>query len=877
MSRLSFVAVGLTAITMLSPCLLAAQTPPAIAGLVEDETGAPLPGATVTLVGQTPAAPRTTHSQSDGTFTFDAVAAGQYTLTIELSAFEPSQQAVTVGAVAGPPLRVRLRVARVEQSVTVEADAADEALTAGSTTGTTSLDDDLIQELPVPADNLLAVIGNFIAPIGLGAEGPSIVVDGVAGGDLDVPSTALSRIRLNRNPYSAAFQYPGTARLEVSTRRGHRSRRLDGGFQTTSRSSVFAARHPFTNSVPDLDRRLLQTHVGGALRKNASFHFAAKRTTTDESAIVNAITLAGPVTANVPTSQRHGNVLARLQWWPSALHTLYLNYGYSDRTARNRGTGGFDLPERGYATGDRKHKVTVTQNLLLPPNWSNTLVGSVATQEERDGGPAAAPAVVVTQAFAAGPAQVFALDRKASFDLQNTTQYYGARGHALQFGGHLQRTSTDARDQSNFGGTFEFGSLAQVAAGTPLLFRINQGAPEAAFSVYKAHGFLQDEMVVARQLTVTLGVRYDWQSTVADRNNVTPRVGIAWAPPGTKKTVVRGGAGVFYDDLPRAATARALLFDGVRLRETVIAHPSYPDPFGSGQIVTPPPSTVRLAPDLRSPYVAQASVGVEQELWGRNQFAADYVVTRGENQFRSRNLNAPVPGTGRRPDLAFLNINQVESTGEARSQALTVSWRGRVKKAFRPYVQYVLAKTTNDTGGLFSLPADNFALAAEIGPADFDQRHRLNLIGTLALPKAVQTGFVLSVGSGLPYDITTGFDDNGDTLANDRPRGITRNTGRGPSTVQLDVRITKTLAQLAAGGSGAEAGRPGRDGGCVQCAQSYERDRHCGRRELAVLRAGQCGGVGAHGAIFGEVRVSTLESYHGGRRRHRRIPLPRRA
>ena len=368
---------------------------------------------------------------------------------------------------------------------------------------------------------------------------------------------------------------------------------------------------------------------------------------------------------------------------------------------------------------------------------------------------------------------------------------------------HLQRTTTDARDQSNFGGTFEFGSLDQLKAGTPLFFRINQGAPQAAFTVYKAHGFLQDEMTLTRDVTVTLGLRYDWQSTVNDRTNLAPRAGVAWVPPaGRKKTVVRGGAGVFYDDLPRAATERALLFDGMRLSETVIAQPSYPDPFGSGQLLSPPPSTVRLAPDLRSPYVAQASVGIEQELWGRNQLAADYMVTRGAQQFRSRNLNAPVSGTGQRSDPAFLNLNQVESTGHARSQAMTVSWQGRVGRAFRPYVQYVLSKTTNDTAGLFALPADNFALAAETGPADFDRRHRLNLVGTLALPKAIQTGLVLSVGSGLPYDITTGFDDNGDTLANDRPLGVTRNTGRGPSTVQLDVRITKTLARSRRGDQG---------------------------------------------------------------------------
>src|SRR5207249_1509980 len=91
------------------------------------------------------------------------------------------------------------------------------------------------------------------------------------------------------------------------------------------------------------------------------------------------------------------------------------------------------------------------------------------------------------------------------------------------------------------------------------------------------------------------------------------------------------------------------------------------------------------------------------------------------------------------------------------------------------------------------LPANNYDLRAERGPADLDPRHRLNVLGTIALPKAFYAGLVLSAASGSPFDITTGFDNNGDTVANDRPPGVTRNTGRGPRTVQLDVRFAKSF------------------------------------------------------------------------------------
>src|ERR1044072_373674 len=54
-------------------------------------------------------------------------------------------------------------------------------------------------------------------------------------------------------------------------------------------------------------------------------------------------------------------------------------------------------------------------------------------------------------------------------------------------------------------------------------------------------------------------------------------------------------------------------------------------------------------------------------------------------------------------------------------------------------------------------------------------------------------GSILTLASGVPFDITTGFDDNGDSVVNDRPTGVTRNTGRGPGFAQLDLRLSKLL------------------------------------------------------------------------------------
>ncbi|PYV15389.1 MAG: hypothetical protein DMG21_15195, partial [Acidobacteria bacterium] len=464
MLRFQFVVIGLMG-TLISPLVVAGQVTVSLSGVVEDETGAALPGATVSVVRQNIADTQSATSEQDGTFTITNLSPAKYVLKIELDGFETYEQTVTIGPAQRKPLTVRLRLSRLHQDVTVEADLLDEISTSGGNAATAKLDDDLMRELPIASDDVLSVIGKFLSPGGMGAEGPSIVVDGVPGGQLDLPSSAIGSVRVNRDPYSAAFQYPGNGRVEVRTKHGHRGRRIDGAFQTSERNSVFAARNAFAKSTQDLDRRLLQSNLGGAIGKQAAFYGAGRRLENDESAIVNAMTLTGPVVANVPAFQRNDSLFSRLQWWPSALDTLYATYAFSDQPARNRGAGGFNLPEQGFEAGAHKHKLTLSQNLLLPPSWSNSLVVSLTKQDERSGNAATAPAIIVKQAFAAGPSQSFTRDKRGSVDLQNTVHYYGFSGHRLLFGGRFHANQVDAVDGSNFGGTFEFASLSEFAAG----------------------------------------------------------------------------------------------------------------------------------------------------------------------------------------------------------------------------------------------------------------------------------------------------------------------------------------------------------------------------------------------------------------------------
>jgi hypothetical protein len=167
----------------------------------------------------------------------------------------------------------------------------------------------------------------------------------------------------------------------------------------------------------------------------------------------------------------------------------------------------------------------------------------------------------------------------------------------------------------------------------------------------------------------------------------------------------------------------------------------------------------------------------------------EYRYLRGVHLFRALDVNAPVAGVRPHPNLFLERV--VQSTALLRSNAVIASLQGRVKKNVKFKAQYTLSRSDDNTDGPLVLPADSRNLGPEWGRSSFDMRHRFVLAGTSDLPAAFRLGLMVVANSGMPFNITTGSDDNGDGVVNDRPPGVTRNTGQGPTFVQTDLRISK--------------------------------------------------------------------------------------
>jgi hypothetical protein len=252
---------------------------------------------------------------------------------------------------------------------------------------------------------------------------------------------------------------------------------------------------------------------------------------------------------------------------------------------------------------------------------------------------------------------------------------------------------------------------------------------------------------------------------------------------------------MFFDRTGVRPIQDVLRYNGVRLLRYVIVNPGYPNPLESGQgLAAQPPSTVTFAPDLNIPWSVQYSLSLERQLLKRTSASVTYTGSRGFDQFRSRDINAPLPPLYLvRPNPALGVSREIESAGTARSQSLQLTLRGQVTRFFSGSVQYVLSRAMNDTGGLTWMPPNSYDLSQEYARADFDQRHRFDLLGTFNPGSLFNVGVALALYSGKPYSIVTGLDDFNTGIANARPPGVPRNSLEGPGYADLDLRWSRDI------------------------------------------------------------------------------------
>lgn len=779
------------ALLFLAPMALAQNT--TLRGQVVDQLGAVIPNARITLIGQD-ARTRAARSNHNGEFTIPNLPTGSYKLTAAFKGFRTHVEEGVKAPLANSPLKIVMTVAAVAEAVETQAEGRGVSVEPDQNLTATVLGEEFIKNLPDNEEDLRRFLEALAGPAG-GEGGAQILVDGFEGGRLP-PREAIQQIRINQNPFSAEFERPGFSRVEIITKPGLGEWR--GGFGFGYHNSALDARNAFALEKPDFSLSRYNLDFGGPIiKKKLSFFFFGNRSSNDGDGTTVATTLAGQVVSNVPSSARSAYFGLRADYLLNDKNTLNLSYNSGSGVNLNSefrsgfGGGSYLLPERG------SDSINSNQTLRIGESWiiNSRLINETRLQYQRQRSEVTARtpgvAIDVLDSFSGGGSPCCPnRSRGDQADLQNYLTYTRKK-HTIRGGAQFHYENIRSLSESNFNGTYTFSNLAEYRIavenpGEPFArarqFTINRGDQNLRYRLYTAGLFIQDDFRVTQSLTLSLGLREEFQSHLDDRHNWSPRVGMAWAPFKGGKTILRGGAGLFYSRLSGGSYANTLRYDGERLQSLIIRDALFPDPFaGDPQVEALNRNTSKytLDPDLKAPYTINFNISVERQLPRGLIGTLSYLHTRGIRQFRLRNINAPLPGP--LPDMEARplpdegNLYQIEATARSIYDGLTFGFNRRFSQRLMLFGNYSLSWARGDADGAGGLPANNYDMRSEWGRTSSDRRHSFFTGLFVTLPLGLSVNSMIQASSGTPFNITTGADDNGDFTINDRPAGINRN------------------------------------------------------------------------------------------------------
>ncbi len=565
-----------------------------------------------------------------------------------------------------------------------------------------------------------------------------------------------------------------------------------GNFSFDFRDEALTARNHFAKNKPkpEFQQRNINANVSGPFIRDfltASFTFNQRERENADTVV--ASTPAGSVSYGIVSPEVSRSYSGNGQMQLGADHALHFTLRYQGQTSDNNGVGGFTLPERASTQSRTNISGGLREIWIISPRMLNEVSLTYFGNESANAAVTSAERINVLDAFRSGGADRNNRQRANSYTLANTLWFEGEQ-LTFKTGTEIGYRTTSSFSEDGFRGTFTFSSLDEYLAGRPLTYTVTRGDPHLDALQIAVAGFVQTDWRISRRFTVFAGLRYERQTNISDNDNVDPRMGFAYS---LGSTVLRGGAGLFHQNLSLRLVEDVLRLDGTRQYDIEVSAPGYPDPFAGGDASIVPPSSRRLfADDVSVPYDGRASLSLERSLPWNIQVDASYNFTRGVDLFRTINLNAPLPGETVTPNPRDGRILQLESSGRSQSHGVRIGYRQRL--TFLTYnASYTLSSDHDDNQGSFYVPMNSYDPDADWGRAGYSQRHRYSFGVNMQAP----FGTLLTVdafgNSGRPYNITTGADDNHDLETNDRPEGVARNSADGPRFFVADMTLSKTF------------------------------------------------------------------------------------
>ena len=597
----------------------AQTTTSTVEGTVRDANGALVAGATVKASGTTIAAERTVTTDAEGFYRLAALPAGTYTLTVSQTGFAASTSDFELTLNRTLTFDVRLQVGNATEVVTVtnEAPLLNENTAATGLTVTPRQ----IVELPVNGRDYLDLLqlvpgvainrqsgGDNASPVlGERSGNNNFFIDGqpnkdtVSGGaSSQFNQETIAEFQVLTTGYKAEFGQASGAIVNVITKSG--GNEFHGVGSLFHRNEAFDSSNFLDTTVtepPHLRRFDYSVAGGGPILKDRIFFFGSAERITEDRVLPFKYPDLPPVLTALIRSQENPLDVPQRGRETRAFFKLNESFGRHQLVQEVNYTNGFDrfsgansLPSTRSNTGGRKLLLAAGDTILLGDKGNPyivTLRGSYRG-EPSDNRPAFSQFTGITTLsafpgqqtcpptcglFTTLPTVAFGnattpsnLNQKYTSFIANANKIFG--DHDIKFGWQFLRTKVDGLDSTTLTtqlfttiDDYTNPSYEPLTSGVSLILAAGGPTPESS-EIHLRNNyngfFVQDDWKLMRNLTVTLGLRYDRDSEFEAKKNFSPRLGVAWSV--TPKTVIRSNFGVFYDQFRLGLVQQIPAFGG---------------------------------------------------------------------------------------------------------------------------------------------------------------------------------------------------------------------------------------------------------------------------------------------------------------------------
>jgi hypothetical protein len=830
------------------PARASAQTAE-LRGTISDDSGAILPGVTVTIRQTDTGIERSAVTDDRGLFRAPALQPGPYRVTSELMGFKTDARMLrlTVGDVS--EVRITLSVGQMSETIQVIGTAAAVDTTKADLSGVVS--EKQLADLPVLNRGFVGLAqllpGGGPSRAGDARFGIQTAFGGtnvrsmytmqIDGSDLDHPIYGLAVVNVNqdavqefrvlRNQYDAEYSRAGTAVVNVLTRSGTNDWHGMGSYY--GRDAKLNAQNAFATTKPPFDSTRVSGTFGGPVLENRAHFFGAVERLRQNSVQIIALPAANPFASawngvyGNANNETTGDGKVDYQLNPN--HAVNVRYLYDNL----KQPSDYVLAEQ-YI--NKAHDVAGTWNWNISSSKLNTVYAGYLDQDTLRF-QSTPDAQVIRPSFTSGRSPNLPQGFPRKRWRLNETFFWAPAPHALKFGTRLAHEILNYDADYYGSGVWEFNTDRPFNATDPATwpFRYTTGSgPQSKLYENNEWGFFaQDDWRVGARLTLNLGLRYDFDSNLRsndfiaqlvadpafaglsnlvksprgnDYSHVQPRLGFAWDTLGTGRFVVRGGWGVYAVRNRPWFNIRGQVVSSQFTAE--VTNPAllgaYPDRTAvlggksvSDYIKTAGGRALYLpGDDLDLPTVQNVTLGFAKTLTANTTIEVDGIHQKQSHLQTGHDANLPARGplaTNPRPYPQFGTVTLIDGTTSSWYDALQTSFKSRYRSATFQ-VSYTLAKSisdgTNDNANTSTDPWHTFG-NDDRGLDENDRRHALSWTSIVQLPYDIQVSAIVSLHTGNPWDITAGQDLNGDGINSDRPAGLVKDAGGWANDTNLAI------------------------------------------------------------------------------------------